>query len=122
MTAGGQRQTAWRLGGGSYASAEDPRLHFGLGPAQKIEAIEVRWPSGRVDHFRDLPADTGYLIREAEPKPRPLAGFAAAFDAGATDTSEETQQLIGTGTIRAPQSGRYFGICPQPDANLKGGA
>jgi enediyne biosynthesis protein E4 len=77
ITSGGRRQTAWRIGGGSYASAEDPRLHFGLGESAKIEEIEVRWPSGRVDHFRDLPADTGYLIREADPKPRPLAGFAA---------------------------------------------
>ncbi len=77
VTAGGRRQTAWRLGGGSYASAEDPRLHFGLGEAKRIEEVEVRWPSGRVDHFRDLPADMGYLIREAEPDPRPLAGFRA---------------------------------------------
>jgi tetratricopeptide (TPR) repeat protein len=76
VTAGGQRQTAWRLGGGSYASAEDPRLHFGLGPAERIEEIEVHWPSGRVDHFRDLPADTGYLIREAQPAALPLTGFA----------------------------------------------
>ncbi len=76
VTAGGRRQTGWRTGGGSYASAEDPRLHFGLGQPRTIEAIEVRWPSGRVDRFRDLPADTGYLIREAEPSPRPLAGFA----------------------------------------------
>ena len=76
IQAGGRRQTAWRVGGGSYASAEDPRLHFGLGPMRMIDEIEVRWPSGRVDRFRDLPADTGYLIREAGPVQRPLAGFA----------------------------------------------
>ncbi len=75
VKSGGRRQTAWRVGGGSYASAEDPRLHFGLGPARMIEQLEVRWPSGRVDQFRDLPAETGYLIREAELVPRPLAGF-----------------------------------------------
>src|SRR5262249_30992890 len=48
LTGSGRRQTAWRFGGGSYVSAGDPRLHFGLGPARMIEAIEVRWPSGRV--------------------------------------------------------------------------
>ncbi len=76
VAAGGRRQTAWRLGGGSYASAEDPRLHFGLGGSRTIDEIEVRWPSGRVDRFRDLPADAGYLIRQGEPKPLPLTGFA----------------------------------------------
>jgi len=76
ITSGGRRQTAWRLGGGSYASASDPRLHFGLGPARRIDEIEVRWPSGRIDHFHDLPADTGYLIREGRPQPQPLPGFA----------------------------------------------
>ena len=49
-----------------------------LGPARTIDEIEVRWPSGRVDHFRDLPADTGYLIREGEPCALPLPGFAKA--------------------------------------------
>jgi hypothetical protein len=76
VTTGGRRQTAWRFGGGSYASAGDPRLHFGLGPARTIEDLEIRWPSGRVDRFRNLPADAGYLIREAESKPLPLPGFA----------------------------------------------
>jgi hypothetical protein len=75
VTGSGRRQTAWRFGGGSYASAGDPRLHFGLGPARRIEAIEVRWPSGRVDHFRDLPVDTGYLIREGDERALPLPGF-----------------------------------------------
>ena len=39
VTAGGRRQTAWRLGGGSYDSAEDPRLHFGVGASQRIEEL-----------------------------------------------------------------------------------
>jgi hypothetical protein len=78
VAAGGRRQTAWRFGGGSYASASDPRLHFGLGPARTIDEIEVRWPSGRIDHFRDLGADTGYLIKEGSAKPLSLAGFATA--------------------------------------------
>jgi tetratricopeptide (TPR) repeat protein len=76
VTADGQQQTAWRVGGGSYASAEDPRLHFGVGASGKIEEVEVRWPSGRVDHYRDLPADADYLIREGETKASALKGFA----------------------------------------------
>jgi hypothetical protein len=75
VTSSGGRQTEWRFGGGSYASSGDPRLHFGLGPARTIEEIEIRWPSGRTDRFRNLPADTGYVIREGGPNPVPLAGF-----------------------------------------------
>src|SRR5262249_14081170 len=75
VIAGGRRQVAWRFGGGSYQSASDPRLHFGLGDTDRIEAIEVSWPSGRVDRFGPLAADAGYLLREGQPEPRPLAGF-----------------------------------------------
>ncbi len=76
LTAGGRRQVAQRLGGGSYQSANDPRLHFGLGASDRVESLEVRWPSGKIDHYKDLPAGKGYLLREGEKEPRPLAGFA----------------------------------------------
>src|SRR5207248_189225 len=51
VTAGGRRRVAARCGGGSYQSAGDPRLHFGLGSARRVDGVEVRWPSGRVDRF-----------------------------------------------------------------------
>ncbi len=75
VTASGQTQTAWRLGGGSYLAACDDRLHFGLGKSIHVEAIEVRWPSGRLDRYTDLPADTAYLIREGQAKPGSLVGW-----------------------------------------------
>jgi predicted Zn-dependent protease len=76
IIADGRKQTAWRFGGGSYASSGDPRLHFGLGSAQAADEVEVRWPSGRTAHFSKLATDTGYLIREGETRALPLAGFA----------------------------------------------
>jgi predicted Zn-dependent protease len=64
----GQRQwVASRYGGGSYQSAHDPRFHFGLGPASEIDAVEVKWPSGRIDRYAHLRADSGYRIREGQP-------------------------------------------------------
>ena len=69
VTAGGRRRTAWRTGGGSYASASDPRLHFGLGPARVVNDVEIRWPSGRVDRFAKLAADRMYRVREGDPLP-----------------------------------------------------
>jgi hypothetical protein len=75
VEAGGRRQVFPRYGGGSYQAASDPRLHVGLGDSTRIEAIEVRWPSGALDRFADLVADTGYLLCEGASEPRPLAGF-----------------------------------------------
>ena len=76
VTAGGRPRTAWRFGGGSYQSASDPRLHFGLGPSTKADQVEVAWPSGKVERFGALAADTGYLIREGTGRAEPLAGYA----------------------------------------------
>lgn len=42
LTAGGIRQRADVISGGSYASSNDPRLHFGLGSNSRIENIEIR--------------------------------------------------------------------------------
>ena len=64
VTACGHRWQAWRIGGGSYQSAGDPRIHFGLGPGRRVELVEVHWPSGRVDRYRDLIADASYRLRE----------------------------------------------------------
>src|SRR5262249_44619198 len=77
VIAGGKAFSAWRTGGGSYQSASDGRLHFGIGPAEHLDLIEVTWPSGRVQRFEGLPADRGYLLRESGNIPRPLPGFSA---------------------------------------------
>jgi enediyne biosynthesis protein E4 len=73
MSVAGRRQIAWRAGGGSYQSASSPRLHFGLGSHERIDRVEVVWPSGRVGRFQDLVADRGYLLREGSAEPKFLA-------------------------------------------------
>jgi hypothetical protein len=70
VEADGRRQVAVRSGGGSYLSASDPRLHFGLGASRLVERVEVEWPSGRSDRFRDLTADAVYHVREGDPEAR----------------------------------------------------
>lgn len=76
VVAGDRRQVATRFGGGSYQSAGDPRLHFGLGTAAIVDSVEVRWPSGKTGRFARLPAGTGYLLREGAGAAAPLKGFA----------------------------------------------
>jgi tetratricopeptide (TPR) repeat protein len=80
VTAGGRTRVAQRCRGGSYQSAGDPRLHFGLGDARRVDRVEVRWPSGRVDRYEDLAADMGYHVREGDTNARPLKspGFPAS--------------------------------------------
>ncbi len=77
VTAGGRSRMAERMGGSSYLSANDHRLHFGLGEATRIESIEVRWPSGRADRYTGLAGDTGYLLREGRTEASALPGYRA---------------------------------------------
>jgi enediyne biosynthesis protein E4 len=64
IRAGGVRQIAEVRGGGSYLSQNDLRLHFGLGKAAKIDSVEIRWPSGRVETLANVGADSIYTIVE----------------------------------------------------------
>ncbi len=42
---------------GSYLTASDSRLHFGLGPCTRIDTLTVRWPDGGHTQLHDLAAD-----------------------------------------------------------------
>jgi hypothetical protein len=48
----------------SYYSANDLRIHFGLADAQKADLVEIQWPSGIVDTWRDLKANRLYVLEE----------------------------------------------------------
>jgi len=52
--------------GGSYLSTNDPRLHFGLGGVTSIDAIEIAWPSGKKEIYKNLPADFIYTFIEGK--------------------------------------------------------
>ncbi len=50
--------------GSSYLSASDPRLHFGLGAAERADSIVIRWPSGVVDTIQNESAGQELIIEE----------------------------------------------------------
>ncbi len=52
--------------GGGYYSQNDLRVHFGIGEAQKVELIEIRWPSGQIDSLKDLKPNQLYYITEGK--------------------------------------------------------
>jgi hypothetical protein len=64
--AGGMTQFDEVRGGTSYLSQNDLRLHFGLGSATKIDLVEVRWPTGKTETFKDVAADKIYAITEGQ--------------------------------------------------------
>jgi len=53
-----------RKGGRSYQSAHDGRLSFGLGVRNKIELVEIRWPSGTIDTLKNIEADRVITVKE----------------------------------------------------------
>ncbi len=63
-TEGSQEQEV--RSGSSYLSQNDLRLHFGLGKETQIKEMEVRWPSGVIDHLEDVHADQILTIREGD--------------------------------------------------------
>jgi hypothetical protein len=52
--------------GGSYISQSDLRVHFGIGKAQKIDMLEIRWPAGQTEVLKDIKPNQVIIIKEGE--------------------------------------------------------
>ncbi len=66
LRAGSLQCTREIKAGSSYASSNDLRVHFGLGSAARIDELEVRWPSGRIEKYRDLKANQILTVKEGQ--------------------------------------------------------
>ncbi len=64
LTAGGATQVEEVRGGGSYYSQNDPRPHFGLGAASRIDRLEVRWPNGLEEAWEGLEVNRVLTLTE----------------------------------------------------------
>jgi len=65
---GGHQQIDEVRSGGSFYSQNDLRIHFGLGKAPRIDVLEVRWPSGRVERFTEVVVNKAIRIVEGAGK------------------------------------------------------
>jgi hypothetical protein len=66
VTAAGRSQINEVMSGSGYYSQNDLRLHFGLGTTGRVESVEVAWPSGLKETFRDLAVNRLLVIKETE--------------------------------------------------------
>jgi enediyne biosynthesis protein E4 len=64
VTAGGRRMTQDIAAGDSYASAHDPRPHFGLGWAETADEVAVRWPDGTRTVRRNVRARQFLVVKK----------------------------------------------------------
>ncbi len=70
-TAGGVTQIRQVSSGGSYASQNDFRAHFGLGENRILERLTITWLDGEEDVLEGLAADEAYVVRRGAP-PHPV--------------------------------------------------
>lgn len=66
IESGGSRQMRHVHAGSAYASQSSSRLHFGLGDAERVDRLEVRWPDGTTEDFADLGARQLIRITQGE--------------------------------------------------------
>jgi hypothetical protein len=64
--AGALKMSRLKTSGGSYLASHDPREILGLGRNAKVDSVEIRWPSGKVDKLSNLPVNAYVRVVEGE--------------------------------------------------------
>ncbi len=65
LEAGGRKQYR-EVSGGSNFGCLPFEQHFGLAAIEKIDALQIRWPSGLIQRFTDLPVNTTLRFTERQ--------------------------------------------------------
>jgi hypothetical protein len=68
VRAGGHEQRRPVGDGSGFGSSHQPEVHFGLGPARRVDELVVRWPDGTSERWRDLEADRRIRLVEGAPE------------------------------------------------------
>jgi tetratricopeptide (TPR) repeat protein len=66
VTAGDQVWTNWQIGGDGYMCTNEPIIHFGLGDTAGIDEVQVTWPSGGKQTFRNVEINRRWLVVESD--------------------------------------------------------
>ncbi len=89
LTANGMRQRQDVLSSGSYISANDRRLHFGLGDATDAGTAEIHWPSGAKETVKIPAVDRIYTIEEGKGITGALCGGKPCADTKTPDAAPD---------------------------------
>ena len=66
VVAGARTQFQDVIGVNGYLSQGDTRVHFGLGAADHIDRVSVRWPDGTTDEWTDVKADQVLRVEQGK--------------------------------------------------------
>lgn len=61
---GNKQQTQQLMGGNGYMVSNEKRIDFGLGSSETIDQVKIDWPSGRIEEYEHLPANSTWLLVE----------------------------------------------------------
>jgi hypothetical protein len=70
VRAGGRTWVRWLHPAESYLCSSEPRAHFGLGAAERVEEIEVLWPDGSREAFAGCAADRPIEVQKGSGQKR----------------------------------------------------
>jgi tetratricopeptide (TPR) repeat protein len=104
VTAGPLVQSTEARTATSYLSQDDPRLYFGLGVQDHVEAVRVRWPSGIVQELHDIAVNEVLLITEPdiEPPERPRGREEDVAAAAAGEPTVRLMHLLAWSPLKVP--------------------
>jgi len=66
LSSGGETQDQMLRSGSSYLSASELVLTFGLAQQEKADSVEIRWPSGQIDHLQNVAAGQTITVTEGK--------------------------------------------------------
>ena len=91
------KRTRWLQAGSGFISQHSKELLFGLGASERVVAVEVRWPDGKQEAFRDVRINERVWIEEGKPEVRsePFRTARAAAPAAAAAARDAADPVAG---------------------------
>ena len=83
LVSGGDKPRKWvrqLTAGDGYQASNQRQLLIGVGSEQQVNTLEVKWPSGKIDKYSNLPVNRQWMLIESDPSPHLLPGTSPALE------------------------------------------